>query len=164
MPFIDKYIHLIGFAKQNVYACEQLEMRYEFEFGDSYRKTIEIINDLNPQIVDRPALLALRKNRLMKSLRTMYTSSYDELLDLKIQVCKELPLESPGSATLNNSRRSSTTFSGCDEILLHFQSPVSINEILEDIIEEGDDLENIKFRLIDILSEKILIDGILEFV
>lgn len=48
VPFIDKYVHLIGSSKRNRYACEQLEYRFRFEFPQEYKRVNSILFDMCP--------------------------------------------------------------------------------------------------------------------
>lgn len=68
----------------------------------------------------------------------------------------------------NNGEINSQKLDEMDEALIHFGSPVCINELLEGLKSEGfihdeESLAQYRFKLIDFVTEKMIIDGVLEF-
>ncbi len=179
VPFLDKYVHLIGFAKMNTYACEQIELRFEHEFPKTYNEINKKIEARYPgQKVD----LAKDINRNYKQgviLKSMYSLSLEDLLNQKIKLSDNVMINEGSlengdplfSITVQRVARGNDEeheLMGRDELLVYFDSPVSINEMLEELAAESDsidndDWENQKFKLIDFVTEKMVIDGYLEF-
>lgn len=179
VPFIDKYMHLVGFAKQNGYACEQLEPRMAYEFPDFYKIVLPVIEETFPE-PDAPAIDSARKKPLFNVFSIIYNITLQELLQKKIRLScnvflKEVVNQQTGenewvmNKQLNGNVSDTVKLEGQDEILVYFESPVSIHELLDVLKEEDVDMsstlfEEQRFRLIDFVAEKIVIDGVLEFV
>lgn len=180
VPFMDKYVHLIGSAKRNQYACEQLEYRFRFEFPQEYKRVSNVLFDMCPpdsklNIHDDPE----KWQQVKKSFDILYASNVDDLLFRKIQLPEQVQIKEQineqGEAECritisgrNNGKSKSWKLEEMDEALIHFGSPVCINELLEGLRGEGfiqdeESLAQYRFKLIDFVTEKITIDGVLEF-
>ncbi|MES2730204.1 MAG: DUF6734 family protein [Bacteroidota bacterium] len=181
VPVFDKYIHLVGIAKQNVMACEQLELRFEYEFPQEYKAISAVIKEIDPSLINADStLIHERKEKLTTAIHKLYTCTLPELQNLKIKLRDDVKIvELKGEDNLNSAYGISFTdtitkeevhreLSGADGILAYFDSPLSMQELLEELTQNlgsnNPQLEQQKFKLIDIITEKIMIDGILEFV
>lgn len=179
VPFFDKYIHLVGHAKQNRLACEQLEYRFRYQFPKEYINFNNAISDIYPA-----ELLGNVENdrweQIQKGFSVIYSTKIDGLLRKKITLSKHVKIET----TLNeqdekvftlivfNSKTGANErikLKDTDEVLCNFQSPITIFELLEELKAEGfikdeSSFLDCRFKLIDFVTEKIIIEGLLEFV
>lgn len=178
VPFIDKYVHLVGFAKQNKYACEQLELRLAYEFSGYYKKAVAVIEEMFPE-PEAPIIDPRRKKQLFSVFSIVYNESLQQLLQRKIrlsgdvlfeEVINRQNVESEWIMHLNGSQDAvdALKLEGQNELLTCFESPASINELLAVLKEEAGAsdvlFEEQKQRLIDFVLEKIVVEGTLEFV
>ncbi len=87
VPFIDQYIHLVGQAKKNLYACEQLEHRFRYEFPQEYKRINNIVHQMCP------ADFAIKDNseqerwqQIQKAFSVLYTIDMEGLLQKKVKL------------------------------------------------------------------------------
>ncbi|MCX2485017.1 DUF6734 family protein [Pedobacter sp. MR2016-24] len=175
VPFIDKYIHLIGIAKQNTLACEQLELRLKYEFPLYHQKVVEYLRNNNWETTDSLSSANISNENTYKLFDIIYNKSLEEILDIPIKLKQEFNLitkkgEGKSSKIFlqKNDSHDDVLFSrelaGINEIMLHFTSPISMNDLIEGLDKGSKDFEYLKFKLIDIVSESIITENILEFV
>jgi hypothetical protein len=43
VPGLSQYVHLVGFAKKNRFACEQVEMRLRYEFPEVHARVVDLL-------------------------------------------------------------------------------------------------------------------------
>ena len=181
VPFIDKYIHLQGLAKKNAYACEQMEYRFRFEFPEEYKRISSVLHEMCPPDAMASVSDELERwEQVRKVLAVLYDTNVESLLCKKVQLRKHVQVKEQTNEHGENvyrievsSRRSngepeSWKLEEKDEALFHFSSPVCINELLEGLRAEGfihdeDSATQYRFKLIDFVTEKMTIDGVLEF-
>ncbi len=182
VPFIDKYVHLVGYAKQNNYACEQMELRFKYEFPYEFKRISAKISEAFPETNEYAVADNNRIQRIEKAIRILYNSSIDDIKRKKVQLItgcsiREEDGEEEGEKrfflcqeNMNSlSQENSTPLVGMDELLVYFDAPISMNEFLYELKQEDKDIDEKtfaeqEFRLIDFVTEKIAIDGVLEFV
>lgn len=179
VPFVDKYIHLAGQAKKNKRACEQMEYRFRFEFPKEYGSIIKTLTELCPY---EPAAFSnhpQKWSRLKKAFGVLYTANAEEWTGKRLRLSEGVQIKkanehaekerwlSVGSA--NDKNDSSWLLKERDEAPVHFQSPVCIAGTPEALKEQGylhdeESLAQHRFKLLDFVTEKMTIDGVLEFV
>lgn len=178
IPLVDKYIHLVGMAKKNQYACEQLELRFEYEFPDYYKRVQALLKEKSGGEIQTGTEDEERKQRLKKVLPVLYEKEIDNLLNKKFQLIDQVSIREnanfKGEDKLSlvkhdpvSDDKTITPLLGTDCILAWFQSPVSMNELLEELRssdsgENAEEFEEQRKKLIDIVTEKIFIEGLLE--
>tara|TARA_R110002049_G_scaffold65035_1_gene170966 strand:+ start:99402 stop:100688 length:1287 start_codon:yes stop_codon:yes gene_type:complete len=180
VPIIDKYIHLVGFAKQNKFACQQLELRLKYEFPDAHKKVISVLQS-SGLAENMDAYDSLKENRTYKAIKKLYTSELGDIKNTKIQLYDNFKLKiKKNESELNedsyilieknpfSKKEIQTNLKNRDKLLFYFEEPTSINEVIENI---GNDMEGLSFKeqmdieenILDIIFEKIILLGILEF-
>ncbi|HEY6900771.1 MAG TPA: DUF6734 family protein, partial [Puia sp.] len=177
VPLMDKYIHLVGIAKQSKYSCEQLELRFKYEFPEEYRFISRVISDKMPGVWDMESLETERLQRIYRTLPVLYECTVDQIVEKRIVLNEKytikenigeqeeaatysLHVETPEGVITSELREQ-------DQLMAYFISPVSINDLLEELSSYNQDkqyLETQKIKLVDFALEKILIDGTLEFI
>ncbi len=179
VPIVNKYIHLLGNLKQNKYACEQLELRFEYEFPEYYKKALTSIREKLRDAFDKNYLYEQRTNRLKKVIPILYKTDMTILKKMKLRLIanacirgnKGEKAEEKYSLIIKDpmtGKESIDPLKGTDVILAYFQTPVSIDELSEELeIEDSkSDVTEFKkrqFKILDIVTEKVMIDGLLEF-
>lgn len=167
VPIIDKYIHLVGIAKQNVFACEQLEMRAKLEFPYYYKKVLDVCDGYGLHSYDTAKVNMASR---FEGLKMLYTSTIDQILLRKFVLVDELTPEpsSPYSNTPlpNDAIGQNTTISDSNSDILFkfFETPTSISEILECFRSQRSDfsdLDKLEFKLLDWVLEKLVVEGTL---
>jgi len=176
VPFIDKYIHLVGIAKKNNLACEQLELRLKYEFPSYHKKVLTHLRNSNQEISYSITPENISNKEVSKAFDVVYNRSLEEILNMPIRLKEEFNITAettdgtqPSKLFLqkndsNDDMPFSRELSGINEILQHFTSPTSINDLIEGLDKESDDFEYLKFKLIDIVSENVITESILEFI
>lgn len=179
-PVVNKYIHLLGNLKQNKYACEQLALRFEYEFPEYYQKALHLVkekcgNKFMTDHIDRQ-----REQRLKKAIPLLYNSSLTCLREKKLRLIENARIEKnengESQATYSliipntvTSIESVSLLKGTDVLLAYFQTPVTVDELLEELKFQNPHMEPLEykkqeFKILDIITEKVMIDGLLEFV
>ena len=183
VPIIDKYIHVVGLAKQSNYACEQLELRLKYEFPGEYKKIVKVIDTLHPDLTmnEETVVIEHRQKQLYKSIHKLYTCSIDELEETKIQLVNKLQIIEPKDKNSIDvkymaqvvepitGKESYKELSGANNILLYFDSPISVKELIEAINESEEpidktELKQLKSDIMSVVLEKIIISGQLKYV
>ncbi len=181
-PLIDKYIHVVGIAKQNQYACEQLELRLQYEFPDHYEKIVDVLKDNYPDLIkDNLSNMAKqREKKLLAAINKLYTDDLTKIENTKIQLAQNIKIVEMQGASGGESKyvkqvqdpvtgkETHYELIGSDNMLAYFASPISIKELLEEARQEhGMDAQEhnkLKFKLLDVVLEKIIVNRTLEFV
>lgn len=174
VPFLDKYIHLVGIAKKNKLACEQLELRLKYEFPKVHEKALAFIRDTNPEMVYEPKGERIKNNNILNIFNIIYNRSLEEILEMPLKLQKEFEIiiknESGNNSKFFLQKNSNDKvlflreLTGASELLMYFTSPTSINNLIEGLDRESIDYEYLKFKLIDLVTESIVTENILEFV
>lgn len=181
VPLIDKYIHVVGTAKQNAYACEQLELRLKYQFPEYYKRISEAIRNFYPDLmaIDSYESIRNRERQVYKAISVISTHNIEEISKMKFQLIDDLVLlESKDEHGISYSARTMNLITGeesyeklhgSDTILAYFNSPVSINELLE-IFEndyglvEQNEFQQLKENVISTVLEKFVISNQLKLV
>ncbi len=167
VPFEKAYIHLIGFAKNNIYACEQVEMRLKYEFPQYYALIANLFEK---------SYFPTRDERFSK-----LKSTYAFLDTVTIDAFLEKPFQLSDHVTVNNDEAVSKliytspqtnqaeeiTLDGWDSVLEAFAEPTSGNEMLEifvdDDISNEEELNALKLNIVNFLTDKLIYKDILTF-
>lgn len=178
VPFVDKYIHLLGIAKQNYYACEQLELRAKYEFPEHFNNYMEIVTDKYQGLQSLPEITAsLRNRRLNDILKKVYNSSLSEIENLKLALSNDVSLKkseiykgqyviSYRHPETNIERNEELT--GEDNLLALFTSTISIRQVLNEYRTSKDPEEKeynlFKIKFIDWVTENLIVRGFLDII
>lgn len=179
VPLWQKYIHFVGSAKQEFWACEQLRQRFRFEYPDAFREYNQRYLAFNPdsEVVDlvagQPLFELDREHSLHSLYELLYSDDSERLLNARFVLNSRyrfmaaeqedqsavywLEATNPGEAPVPL-----TDFEG---ILSYFTTPVSVNEILGQAQAEGcneAELNNLGLALIELVTEKQVVNGILK--
>lgn len=179
-PIIDKYIHLVGVAKQNKFACQQLELRLKYEFPEYHKRVLDLLPSTGFEIKNSKTNYdKLKDERVYRAIKKIYTTDLESIKNTKIQLCNNFKFfeqvdESKGTKYTmieNNpftNEEVKTEILKSDKILLYFEEPTCINGVIEYINKDFKDLSKKEYSLIennimDIIFEKIVTLGTLEF-
>jgi hypothetical protein len=164
LPNIKSFIHLIGYAKDSIYACEQVEMRLRYEFPDYYNKIIKLFKD------DYFPKTQERYKRLKPIYNYMQNSKINDILNTSFKLSSNVQIISKDGINalmfknpLNNETIE-TDFKDWDMLLEAFQEVTTGNEVLEHISEGSDEFsyEKMKFDLVDFLTDRLTYHGVLD--
>lgn len=177
VPIVEKYIHLVGGAKRNKYACQQLELRLCHEFPKEYSRITSAMNDRFPETNKQDLLEPAARKILLNNISYFYNNDVSDFKMKKIKLADHTTIfekkekgerEIYLSTTLGKNGPETKKLSGQDVILSYFNHPTSINEILSAIRDQGlctnqDELQLHSNRIVDFVSRKIVLDGLLAF-
>jgi hypothetical protein len=165
LPNIKSFIHLIGFAKRNVHACEQVEMRLRYEFPEYYERVCSLFdNEYFPN-----------SNKRYKDLKSIYEfmekASVDDILKVKFNLSSNVEiLVGDNINTIEytqpqTNEKQNLELKDWNSLLEAFEEPTSAEEVLEVIGKDTnkEEYEKIKMDLIDFLTDKLMYNNILEF-
>ncbi|MBW3470379.1 hypothetical protein EGN73_21590 [Arthrospiribacter ruber] len=175
VPFLDRYIHLVGIAKKNELACKQLELRLKHEFPEYHKKVIDLINSFDCK--DSSSLYEKMKfERISKSLQIVYSYKYRELKSLKIKLYDNFTIyenEEDGSFCFievdpfSGIELHKMSLKGINQLICYFAEPLSLNELIELIkrnLQINNDIEvrQMEKNIVSSIFEEILLVGSLE--
>ncbi|MBW4362005.1 DUF6734 family protein [Flavobacterium taihuense] len=159
VPIKETYIHTVGYAKKSLEMCEQLKYRLRYEFPEDYDK-------LNKNLVKYNLCMAndilddeIRFEFLSKIYTWLENTSWEKILDTEFKLSEdtrfneitedeiEIYYHSPQKKLEEKLKMEDWDF-----LLYYFETPMSINRIALEIIEDKDFMENITP---DELKEKI---------
>jgi hypothetical protein len=180
VPIVDKYIHLVGAAKRNKYACEQLELRLCHEFPKEYKKVMAAMKRTYPDINEQDIILPARKKVLLNNISYFYQNDLSDFKNRKIKLADHATLHEEFSGNGNQSdiylsnafgdedMEKRKKLSGQEVILAYFDTPVSISDIMDAIKKEGackteQELQEHSNRIVEFVTRKIILDGLLAF-
>lgn len=183
VPFVYRYIHLIGMHKQNRYACEQLALRLKYEFPGYYEKVNAVLRELNDGIAVES--LTVRQNKLFRNLNVLYTHTLTEIENLKIVLAKGIEFvpihdhlgDDIGYVVRETDSLTGETvfkslpFSTYEDVnywIRFFTSPATLHDVLDQITTERSfmneqEIQDFRFRIFDNAMKNIVLVGILEF-
>lgn len=181
VPILDKYIHVVGLAKQSAYACEQLELRFKYEFPKEAKQIFTYVDDNYPDPASEINSLIQRQQRILKSIDKLYNFSISDIVKMKVCLVDKIR---EVTSDLNDSKESVyavkyvypitgeeklNKLKGSNSFLTYFESPISINDILEEVTSNENSINKnemnaLKSSMLSFVLEKIIISGELEFV
>lgn len=175
IPFIDKYIHLVGIAKHNKSACNQLELRLKYEFPEYHKKVMDIMYSMD---YNDPASSyeKMKFNRIFKSLQKVYCYKYKEIKTLKIKLYDNFSIYEEGEEEnvylieidpFSGKEIQRDLLEGTDQLMYYFAEALSINDLIEIIKEDFKNTTEIEFKqleenILSLVFEEILMIGSLE--
>lgn len=173
VPQLSSFVHLIGYAKKNHYACRQMEARFRYEypnqywvFQKNYAQHFVTTDQANLCFQDIDSYF--NKNERLFDL--LYTGDLNCLCNQTIQLnewCTIKEVQNKGTSesvyaivtTTKTGAFESIELNGMNEVLLYFQEPISINELVScsgfgscSISEQAE----VKRKLCDFVLENIL--------
>ncbi len=165
LPNVESFIHLIGYAKGNIYACEQVAMRLRYEFPEYYERICSLFEDeYFPNSKGR-------FNNLKRIYDFMQNASIDDIFKAKLE------LSSKAKVTVVEDRNTieymqpqtkeiqNLELKDWNSLLEVFEEPTSVEEILDILVIDKDSeaYEKNKLDLIEYITGKLMYHGILEF-
>jgi hypothetical protein len=166
VPFLTTFIHLMGYAKQNIYACEQVEMRLKYEFPQYHAKIMNLVKAENTALFDEN-----RYKKLKKTFDCLKKSKVDDIMKMPLVLSDHVTInEAETTYTYIAPQTKKSITDKCkqwDTFLQCFAEPTTGNELLE-LLSEGKRLENdkihqIKMNIIDFITDKLMYHDILAF-
>jgi hypothetical protein len=172
VPFLDRYIHLIGIAKQNQVACEQMELRFKYEFPLFYNTIVEILKQKYPTLVNLDESDNLNQRRITQTFKVIYHKKFSDILNMPLRLNDNFKISNFKDNGVEKTTLEFIDSQGCtiyardlngtDEIIKYFKNPKSINNLLEELGDSPSRTE-LKYKLIDIVTENLVLDPILRF-
>jgi len=176
IPFIDKYIHLVGIAKQNKIACNQLELRLKYEFPEYHKKVMDIMYSMDYKH-SRSSYEKMKFDRIFKSLQKVYNYKYSQIKTIKIKMYDNFSIDEREGGNFflveidpfSGEEIQKILLEGTDQLMCYFTESLSINELIEIIREDFQNVNDIEFKqleenIINMVFEEILMIGTLEIV
>ena len=162
LPNVKSFIHLIGFAKKNIYACEQVEMRLRYEFPYYYQKICKYFDNSYFSNADA------RYHNLKNTFDFMQKASINDIMKEKFQLSKdarviignEINTLEYISPQTNTSEAIELT--DWNTLLEAFAEPISGEEILEFIAQDVSISDSNKLKF-DFITDKLIYKNILSF-
>ncbi len=164
VPFEKSYVHLIGFAKSSIYACEQVEMRLKYEYPQYHKLINHLFKDSYfPKRKER-------SNKLKKIYDFMSNATIDSFLAQPFQLNPHVECQNEGSLLIYQSpqynKKTKISVEGWDALLSVFQEPTCGNEILEVLMNHNEnvfELKQLKLEVVSYLTEHLIYKDILTF-
>lgn len=177
IPFIDKYIHLVGIAKHNKIACNQLELRLKYEFPEYHKKVMDIMYSMDYNDTTS-SYEKMKFNRIFKSLQKMYCYKYKEIKTLKIKLYDNFSIYEEGEEEnvylveidpFSGKEIQRNLLEGTDQLMYYFAEALSIKDLIEIVKEDFQNIHEIEFKqleenIISMVFEEILMIGSLEII
>lgn len=175
IPLIDKYIHLVGIAKQNKIACNQLELRLKYEFPEYHKKVMDIMDSMDYED-SRSSYEKIKFDRIFKSLKKVYHYKYDEIKTIRIKLYDNFSIYEEGEEEntylierdpFSGKEIQKVLLEGTDQLMYYFAESISINNLIEIIKEDFKNTTEIEFKqleenILSLVFEEILMIGSLE--
>jgi len=166
VPKIKTYVHLMGFAKKNIYACEQIEMRLKYEFPNYYAHFVKLF--------PKPYFNSIetRFEKLKKAYNFLAQAKAEDIL--KQNFClndgiKFIECEN-NSKTLEYTnpqwnKKETIVLEGWDLMLPAFSEPSCGYDIIDSVSEghSKKEIEELKSKVIEFLMSKLIYKDILKF-
>ncbi len=165
VPHYKSFIHLMAYAKQNKFACEQVEMRLKHEFPQYHAKILKLVQAESATTFDEN-----RYKKLKKTFDGLRKAKADDLMKMPLVLSEHVHIHdetayeytSPQTKeTIKNNIKQWDTFLQC------FAEPTTGNELLA-FLSEGKDLDTTKIgqiqrNIIDFITDKLVYHDILAF-
>ncbi|KQX10987.1 DUF6734 family protein [Flavobacterium sp. Root420] len=174
IPFIDKYIHLVGIAKHNKIACNHLELRLKYEFPEYHKKVMDIMYSMNYSD-PTSSYEKIKNNRIYRSLQKVYHYKYNEIKTLKIKLYDNFSIQEEAEENVylveidpfSGKEIQKDLLEGTDQLMYYFTEALSINDLIEIIKEDFKNTTEIEFKqleenILSLVFEEILMIGSLE--
>jgi hypothetical protein len=166
LPHFQSFIHLIGYAKCNPYACEQVEMRLRYEFPEYYHRIATYFGKVDLAQTEK------RYQQLKALFDFMQHATSETLLDVPLQLAAHAKIIIGNDS---NSLEFIQPYSNCIQklelinwnmLIEAFETPLCGKDLLEVITRKTppESYENTKKGLINFLMDKLVYDNILEIV
>jgi hypothetical protein len=163
VPFEKSYVHLIGFAKSSIYACEQVEMRLKYEHPQYHKLIDNLFKDA--YFPKRQA----RFKKLKKIYDFMSTATIDSFLAQPFQLNPHVHCSEETNILTYTPpqfcKKTKTPVEGWDALLNVFQEPICGNDIMEVLSDNNEvtDVSKLKRMVVSYLSEHLIYTDILDF-
>ncbi|MBF4518771.1 hypothetical protein IRZ71_20645 [Flavobacterium sp. ANB] len=175
IPFIDKYIHLVGIAKHNKIACNQLELRLKYEFPEYHKKVMDIMDSMDYED-SSSTYERMKSDRIFKALPKVYHYKYEEIKTIKIKLYDNFSIHEEGDEEnfflieidpFSGKEIQKILLEGTDQLMYYFTESLSINELIEIIRGDFQNINEIEFKqleenILSMVFEEILMIGSLE--
>jgi hypothetical protein len=166
LPRLHSFIHLIGYAKQNIYACEQVEMRLKHEFPQYHSKILKVV-----KAQDLPAFDEKRFKNLKKTFQFLKKATTDEIMKASFILADHVKINDETSFSFTSPQTKAPITSpikGWDTFLQCFAEPTTGDELLAFLSEEKEldasKIHQIRMNIIDFITDKLVYHDILTFV
>jgi hypothetical protein len=156
LPYYANYVHLIGDAKRNTYASEQVVLHLREKFPEYYQRILDLFpEDVNSQ---DPTLYTLwpwssknehpenRYSRLQKAYNWMQNHTPEQLWKTPMILSPSAHIEEKNEPTCSEfvltficpmeGITKMLQLEGWDLILTYFESPLSCHELYKNILED----------------------------
>lgn len=153
LPHLSSYIHVIGYAKRNPFACEQVEARLAYEFPDYYSDLVEKINF---KFKDSVPVSSSKERQawLFNGFRFLERKTREDLLNTKF-ICHsnvefvgedEVVYKHPHNRNLIKEHQSQH-----NAFYQFFQTPLSICELYDELVKTNHEIvhQHTKPELLD---------------
>jgi hypothetical protein len=165
IPHYKSFIHLMAYAKQNIYACEQVEMRLKYEFPQYHAKILHLVKAENTAIFDKN-----RYKKLKQTFALLKKSKADDIMKVPFVLSDHVAISDETSFSYTSPQTKDTIknqIKGWDTFLQCFAEPTTGNELLA-FLSENKDLDtakigHIKRNIIDYITDKLVYHDMLTF-
>ena len=166
VPKLKSFIHFIGTAQKNIYACEQIEMRLKYEFPKYYAHFVKLFP--KPYFNSTET----RFEKLKKAYNFLAQAKAEDILKqnfclndgIKIIECEN------NSKTLEYTnpqwnKKEKIVLEGWDLMLTVFSEPSCGYDIIDSVSEghSKKEIEELKSKVIEFLMSKLIYKDILKF-
>jgi hypothetical protein len=166
LPHFQSFIHLIGYAKRNSYACEQVEMRLRYEFPEYYHNISAHFDKSGLARTEQ------RYQQLKPLFDWMQQATAETILDVPLQLANHAKIIIGNE---HNSLEFTQPYSNSIQklelinwnmLIEAFENPICGKELLEVITRNTppEAYEKTKNSFINFLMDKLVYDNILEIV
>ena len=161
VPKLSSYIHLMGFAKKNIYACEQIEMRLKYEFPKYYNYFTKLF----------PVSYFNSPGNRFKNLKRAYSflakADTNTILNQKFCLSNHVSVNSGCLEFIQPqfSKKEKIKLEGWDLMLPNFSEPICGFDII-DAVSEGHsekEIKDLKPKIVEFLMAKLIYKDILQF-
>jgi hypothetical protein len=159
VPIKENYIHTVGYAKKTIEMCEQLKYRLKYEFPLEYEKLNQnlIKHDLSTEeeILDDER----RFGFLSKIYEWLEKSTWEAVLETPFQLSETTRLHEISEDEIEiyfyspqNKTEQKLEMEDWDFLLLFFNEPNTVNQIIDEIAKDETFMQNIT---LEDLTEKV---------
>lgn len=166
VPNFCSYIHLMGFAKKNIFACEQIEMRLKYEFPKYYAHFIKLFPK---PFFNSPEN---RFEKLKKAYQFLRCSDSEAILKQKFCLSAGVKIIEGENETKTLeytnpqwNKKETIVLEGWDLMLPAFSEPSCGYDIIDSVSEghSKKEIEELKSKVIEFLMSKLIYKDILKF-
>lgn len=150
VPVKENYIHTVGYAKKSIEMCEQLKYRLKYEFPLEYQKLNQNLIKYNLSSEEEILDDEIRFEYLSKIYKWMETVSWEMILATQFQLSEKTRLNEISEEEIEiyyyspqNKTEQKLEMQDWDFLLLFFEEPKCINQIIDEIAKDEHFMQNI---------------------